>query len=556
MASPQDAASFHLRERENFRSAEPAESDLLDADFHDEPHTERSSEDLSGVTSVRPPAGANDLQEALGQLSRLVANVTEAYTAAIFLANPKEKFVQLASLHTLSREVVPMCRIAYGCGLVGWTAQNAVRISVCPFEHDATTLMYYSADQALKSFIAVPILSAQNELLGVISCDSKKSYAFAKITEKILLDCAAQAATMITLYRKFGTAEKKGAPAETDHFQIFLDHLRNKRSERELLEAAANLPIELVDRDALVLITTDEPGASASAFYSPSNQIRVGNRLLEHVCRHKRVICGERSVQAQTADDGSQRSFLSIPFHISKREAGSINLLSRAFEAFSAQEIGALEQVAQVVGRELEFLRLKEKYMTPEAATGLLTWEQFSKLAKNAFPAKRPEQRAARQPAYSLIRLALTAPQEIEDFFGVETTRRVILKIMRLVEQAKGSHAIAGSLYGSQMLILSERTEGDRIAGRLKRLLERFSLSDENAFEVGNRERFDRAHSQPGLKLHEVIGRTLVQVKVESPQDGETLEELLAKSNRLLETSGIKSTSSKSTEVIAHASNC
>ena len=518
------------------------------------------SEDFSAVSPVRPPSGANDLHEALNQLSRLVANVTEAYTAAIFLANPSEKFVQLASLHTLSREVVPMCRIAYGCGLVGWTAQNAVRISVCPFEHDATTLMYYSTDQALKSFIAVPILSSQNELLGVISCDSKKSYAFAKITEKILLDCAAQAATMISLYQRFGSSEKKSVATETDEFQNFLEELRTKRSERELLEFAASMPIDFVDRDALVVITTDEPGASAAAFYSPSNQVRVGHRLLEHVCRHKKVICAERSVQAQTADDGSQRSFLSIPFHISKREAGSINLLSRAFEAFAAPEISALEQIARVIGRELEFIRLRDKYVTPESATGLLTWEQFALLAKNVFPAKRAERPSARG-GYSLIRLVLTAPQEIEDFFGVETTRKVILKIMRLVEQAKGSQAIAGSLYGSQMVILSERAEGERIAGRLKRLLERFSLSDENAFEVGNRERLERAHNQPGLKLHEVVGRTLVQVKVDSPQDGDTLEELLAKSNRLLEMSGSiagtskGSSSSKSTEVMAHASN-
>lgn len=505
-----------------------------------------SPNDVSNFSSSAP----HDLHDALNQLARLVANVTEAYTAAVFLANPQEKFVQLTAVHTLSRNVVPHSRIGYGCGLIGWTAQNAVRISVCPFEHDSTTLLYYSNDQALKSFIAVPIIDTQNRLLGVISCDSKKTYAFAKVTEKVLLDCASQAAALIMLHRRLDSTAKTARSVTEEELGTFLDQVRAQKSERTLLEQVADLPVSFVDRDALVVITTDEPGASAAAFYSPANQVRVGHRLLEVVCRHKRVICGHRSVQAQTVDDSKQRSFLSIPFHISKREAGSINLLSRAFEAFSAVEIATLEKVAEVLGKELELIRLREKYTSPEVKTGLLTWEQFSRLAEGALRPNETE-KASNKGGFALNRLFLTNVHEFEDFLGVETSRKLLLKIMRLVEQAKGSQAIACYLYGTQMLILSERQEGERIAGRLKKLLERFSLSDENAFEVGNRQRNDRAKNQPGVNVQEMLRKNLFQVKVDTSSDGDTLEELMAKSNRLFEVAA----TGKSGEVIAHASN-
>ena len=118
-----------------------------------------------------------DFANALTQLAQLVANITDSYTTAIFLtANSPQRILNLAAIHSLSRDTISDTSINFGSGLIGWAAENGVRISVCPFEHDATTLRCYTQDQALKSFIAVPTLDpASSEILGVISCDSKKS---------------------------------------------------------------------------------------------------------------------------------------------------------------------------------------------------------------------------------------------------------------------------------------------------------------------------------------------------------------------------------------------
>lgn len=498
----------------------------------------------------------SELTTALHQLVRLVANVTESYTSAIFLSNQDDQAegpaVTLSAVHTLSREIVPAVRIAMGAGLVGWTAENRVRISVCPFEHDATTLLYYAADQALKSFIALPVLSPTGELLGVLACDSKKSYAFAKVTEKVLIDCAEQAAAMILLHRRiaqFGKSYRIGTSSEV--IDGFLERLRTQHNERELLNQAAEIPSEVVERDALVVITVADGAAAPSAFYSTTNQVRVGHRLLELVCRHKRVICPDRSIQTTGGADGMQdRSFLSIPFHIGKREAGSINLLSRAGETFSTAEISALERMGKVLGRELELFRLRDRLTSPEAQSGLLSWEQFSASAR----AMLTDNEQGKQ-SYALIRIVPENIGELEDFLGVDGARRALDKLCRLVEQVKGSTGIAGLLYGHELFILSERREGERILGRLERLLERLTLDEPSSAPARVTIRTSPTDHQSaksaGVKVSSLVSRGLAKVLVTTPKDGDTLEELVAKTNRLLESAQ----ESASNQMVKNVSN-
>lgn len=502
-----------------------------------------------------------ELLSSLERLVRLVANVTEAYSAAIFLVEPTAqgtaalsaagasgvsappqpaatdsqskvgqiaapvnptkgllptKVLKLVAAQTLSRDIVQGARIGFGCGLVGWTAENGVRISVCPFDHDSTTLLYYTRDQALKSFIAVPIIGADGAVLGVISCDSKKSYAFAKITEKILLDCAAQAAVLVSLHLRLG---KKSNPTEVneDGLTQLIERLRAQSSERALLSAAAELPMDVVERDALVIITTGDGLAARGAFHSPSNQGTVGHRLLELVTRHKKVICGERSVQAQGADDSAHRSFLSIPFHVLRQEAGSLNLLSRPFEPFSATEIAALERLAAVIGKELELFRLREKALSAPEEAGLLSFRRFQiRAAASLEEAKRS------RIGVSLVRFALTNIPEIENRYGVEAATDVLLRAMRLVEQSKRSGSPACYLYGTHLAILTETAEAERLRSRVTRLIERMELD-----------------SAPGNQVGEPIGallaRGLVVTVAHAPRDGETVEQLCAATRRQYE---------------------
>ncbi len=193
------------------------------------------------------------------------------------------------------------------------------------------------------------------------------------------------------------------------------DRLNAYEDEGSLLHAVAEIPSEVVKRDAFVVVTTADWGVGPGKFYSSVSENRIGHRLLDMVCRHKKIISPDRSVHALPVDDIKQRSFLSIPIHVLGREAGSLNLLSRPREAFTASQIAALEAIAKVVGRQLERLRLREKYAATPEGQGLLSWKHFSVHAKNLFADAE-----AQKAPLTLLRLNFSNLVSIEEYIGTE----------------------------------------------------------------------------------------------------------------------------------------
>jgi transcriptional regulator with GAF, ATPase, and Fis domain len=461
------------------------------------------------------PLSFSSLRSALTDLTQLISNVTESYTTAIFLADAENETLQLIANQSLSRDLKTSARIHNGCGLVGWTAENKVRISVCPFEHDATTLLYYNSDQGLKSFIAVPILDEQNDLLGVIACDSKKNYAFAKVSEKILMDCAKQASHLIKLYHSAKkTVENK--TIDQNLLTQVISGLKDHHKEEEFFAVASNIPIELVNRDALVIITTPTDGNSKGAFYThskrhhSSDRQELDHRLLQIICKHKKVICPDRSVHSKSGSDGENRSFLSVPFHIAGIEVGSFNLLSRPGEAFGAAEIEALEKLAVAVGKELELIRLRERFSRSSEVVNLVSWKQFTARANDYINDMRQSNQAL-----SLIRMRVSNLEEIEETYGCATAIDVMQRVMRLVHQVKRAPAIASYLYGSQIVLLVDYSEAKKITSRLKGLLARLSLSQTAAFYSKETE------------LGELLLEGFEAVVVDCPKDIASFDQLL-----------------------------
>lgn len=174
------------------------------------------------------------LKRELTRLARFGANLADAYSCLIFLPSDlcsgtpsrssqtssnqaviqsssgrdsvvaESDTLDLVGVHTLSNAVIHDCRIKRGNGLVGWVATHRRAIHVSPFERDSTTLGTYTVDQQLKSFIGIPVTISAGQvdsepLMGVITCDSKKSFAFSKLQGKLLEDLAEQVASVVQL---------------------------------------------------------------------------------------------------------------------------------------------------------------------------------------------------------------------------------------------------------------------------------------------------------------------------------------------------------------------
>ena len=460
------------------------------------------------------------LETYLKQMAQLIANITESYTAAIFIADETDRVLRPAGIHTLSRDFVSSIEIGFGSGLVGWTAENRARISVCPFERDATTLLYYSCDQHLKSFIAIPVMDeSKQKLLGVIACDSKKSYAYAKVTEKILGDCAAQTAAVIELFDRIGSTMKD---SEDEYHKKLLakviDKLRNHSDEEALLSAAAEIPLELVERDALVVVTTSEGGVGAGKFFPPSAQSGVEHRLWEMVCRHKKVSNGKKSVHALPVDDIKQRSFLSIPVRVLDKEVGSLNLLSKPHHAFTPTAVTALEHIAKITGDELERIRLREGAPSGSNSVGLLPWKLFALRAKSRINSARKN-----REQLDLLRISVgDVYPRLEDELGISFVAGVSNRVSRMVDQVVRAPAVSGILNNNEFLILVDSRESRALTGRLERLLARLSVTD-----------FASNSVRAKLDLGSILRDNLRIVTASYPDNGETIESLVSRCRSL-----------------------
>jgi len=406
----------------------------------------------------RTPAsstGAPTLQA----LTQLIANTTEAYTAALFRVDLENRTVELAAAQTLSRELIPGAKFSFGQGLVGWVAENRRRVSASPFELDSTTLMYYAKDQELKSFIAIPIFGTNSTLLGVLAVDSKKSYAFSQMVDKVICDCA----TVAGQFFELSASAKVSPTVSRSKLEQILEILRSQKDEASLFSAASDLPQDFILRDSLVVLSLAENGNGKGVFYSRASESVENNRLLEIVCRHKKLISAERSVQALRADDLG-RTFLSIPVRAFHKEAGSLNLLSRPGESFSIEQISSLEQVSETIGRELERCRLTNLYSRQNLSSrdiSGLDWRGFEARGDKAIQAGK----------HSLIRLLLSERGKIELSFGIDVVTQTFSLISQLLEQVRGTDGLLFELVGGEFLILCATAEKERIISRLQILL-------------------------------------------------------------------------------------
>jgi transcriptional regulator with GAF, ATPase, and Fis domain len=119
----------------------------------------------------------------LDDITALLSNCLDAYTAALFLWDDSGKHLALRAFHSLSKHINPDARFSLEeGGLVGWVAKNNEPLSIDHFDRDTKILPYYQSDENIKSFLAFPLEKPK----GVLCVDSKRQYVFTNKDQKLL----------------------------------------------------------------------------------------------------------------------------------------------------------------------------------------------------------------------------------------------------------------------------------------------------------------------------------------------------------------------------------
>ncbi len=306
-------------------------------------------------------------------LVNLASNVTDAFTAALFLVDEvKRNRLTLTSYQSLSNNIIPNATIRLGHGLIGWVAKNERATVAMNFRHDTKTLQFYSIDEDIKSFAAAPIF-ADNALIGVLSVDSKREYVFTEKKLKILTEFADTFSDVISMGKK--RIRLYSEAADINNLSELAETI-SCCSDLSELDRAVRIRIQsLIHHDFLVLaVRSDDDNEfriidtrDAAKNKTVSKPFPLSHYRLGWVIRQARAIyIPDLDAPVFPGDTKKWRSFIGSPMISNGHVTGAIGLLSRKPGSFKPANLKSLTILASILSSSITSLYLKNRNLHSE----------------------------------------------------------------------------------------------------------------------------------------------------------------------------------------------
>ncbi len=311
-----------------------------------------------------------NLERDLFSLITLVSNVTEAYSACLFLENKRRKMFQLTTFHSLSPHIVSDASIESGQGFMGWVLENNSPLSVNQFDKDTIVLGYYSRDEDIKSFMATPLPSTMTK--GALAVDSKKRWSFTNKCQKILAGFAQQFAYLVDGALSSAQVERRSVNAGA--FNNYLASLRSCESEDQLLNAICLVPRELVPFNACFLVLRDEEAGVSHLVRTSgfgelfldevpiSDRSSVSGYVLNKSESLRLPDLKRRPLFHEDEPDFGARSMAAVPLIAGGETIGVLGFTSRQRGQFDPWALKRAEVVAAPAADALSRMRLEKKW--------------------------------------------------------------------------------------------------------------------------------------------------------------------------------------------------
>ena len=143
-----------------------------------------------GPTAVPALDPAGTLQD----FAALAANVTDAFTVALFLADHSGKSLQMAACHTLSDHIPAGLSIPVDSCTIGQLFSRGVQFHEPYFEGDSMEIGLYNQPEEIRAYMTAPIGDR-----GLLWMDTRKAYRFTAKSLKVLTELAAGCRHMVEL---------------------------------------------------------------------------------------------------------------------------------------------------------------------------------------------------------------------------------------------------------------------------------------------------------------------------------------------------------------------
>ncbi len=427
------------------------------------------------------------------ELIKLLSNVTDAHTSALFWLNEEQNRLQLKAAHSLGHNLCTDTSIDMGCGLLGRVADNAKPIQFSDFDQHPRTLQYYATKEDIKSFVAVPILH-KDKLLGVLSIDSKRDYLFTDKHQKILNGFARQFANMLERQRRAGESEGqlKGGEklyklcqqvATADEHTIFSALLNISREMLAFDDCVLALLNDAQDKLQLKLAHGDSRKYTDKWF--PADQGLAGLVLKQKKSlRLIKLSQGENkwTVFGRRGPKLKMNSFLGLPLLCAGRVNGVLVFASRKPEAFSLQDeklTAVLALQIAAITAQWQLQKAKESSRQLDGVTGLLN--------HSAFQQQLEEQLASATPAQPLCLLLISVDKlaGINQDFGYEIGDEILQQVARILMEVAPVEENVARFGGQKFALILPHTTSKAAKELAKRIC---NIVERSRFRVGRKE--------------------------------------------------------------------
>lgn len=299
----------------------------------------------------------------LTQLVELASNTTNAFTAALYKADPEKKLLTLRAHMSLSPHFDKEATFPYGKGPIGMVARNREPILVEHCEADIDKLKIYKKKEELKGFVVFPVI--YDDLEGALVVDSKEIYSFSTKLQKIIAGFADQMAWHMR-------REKQCLIRPREEIFPYRDMIHYLRSLTESSDPAAiaeqliRIPPPILNCEAMAVMWTEPDGNSARVVRHrgwdvnlTDLQVVPGKGIAGSCVKNKMPLLIENTEKRKTVlfseDEGLDefKSRLAVPIALNGQLLGAIVCASRSPEGLTHSHLDRLSLVASYAASTL-----------------------------------------------------------------------------------------------------------------------------------------------------------------------------------------------------------
>jgi signal transduction protein with GAF and PtsI domain len=301
----------------------------------------------------------------LKDIVKLIGNVTEAFTVALFLYNQAHDHILLNCYHTLSLQINPRISLQPGDSVIGWVAKNRQPVNIAQFDRDTRNLKLYLKDEGIKSFLAVPVGDA-----GVLCVDSKRNYVFTEKNQKILMDFAQ---VIVNHLRSRAICCRETAQGRTLDFIFGINALsRQNHGLQEYYQKVLNRYRQYANADSAILALLPRKAdrylivASEGKLFAPlkKTSIPVDMGLTGWVIREKKPLVrremkprNHKSYVFYPEDPcGCFRSYIGLPLYFFHKLYGVMSLIGYQENDWGDEQIQAMVSAGPTIITSILYL--------------------------------------------------------------------------------------------------------------------------------------------------------------------------------------------------------